>query len=362
MRRHQLLKPKWLKTTVINSAISHFLSTIFFQITKFTIQDGNAILIISTDGLGDAFLRLQLVKSIIEKYKGQPIHILTRNLSRPVYKNLNIQSILYNDRHKTNPVKRMMLIHQLNKIGISKVYALDFIYNENILELIKCKDRIGFAHRDNQAHDQRLALCIPKREYVGDTLIELFQQTGLSGFQMDNRGLLDVGLVNGVDKNSDIILAIGASNRSRMMRKDNMLSLVSYFLEKVADKKIIIVGHGAVEKKYAIWLTNHLQSDRVIDKVNELDLKQIIHCVNHSYLLIGFDSALYNLSFTLRKPTICLAADNHLVLHHQPWVEIVHGNKSEFGTPDGFGCKKTNSITAEQLYQAYLRITQRLEG
>jgi ADP-heptose:LPS heptosyltransferase len=353
-----LAKPYWLKTTVVKAFLSQVISKCFYHITKFHYRDGHAILIISTDGLGDAFLRFQLVNDIIERHDGQPVYILTRGVSQPVYEHIAIRAIVYNDRHKTNPIKRIMLVHRLNKIGFEKNYVLDFICNENIIELIKCDAHIGFAHRDNKAHDRRLTLCIPKREYVGHSLSEFCQQTGLSGFQMDNRKLLATDANNHTEYNGDIILAIGASNRSRMMQKSNMLLLISHLLDKITDKKIIIVGHGTTEKNYADWLSLHLQSDRVINQVNQFDIKQLIRCVYHSSLLIGFDSALYNLSFTLRKPTICLAADNHLVLHHQPWVEIVHGDKSVFGTPDGLGCEKTNSITADQLYRAYLELTR----
>ena len=85
---------------------------------------------------------------------------------------------------------------------------------------------------------------------------------------------------------------------------------------------------------------------------NNIDVKQLIHHVCECGLLIGFDSGLYNLSFTMRKPTLCLAADNHLVLHTQPWVKIIHGDKTVYGVEDGLGCEKTNSITSEQVLSA----------
>jgi len=346
-----LAKPLWLKTTYVKTFFSDLICRLYDRFAADHAISGNAILIISTDGLGDAFLRLQFISALVNAYRhNRPIYILTRPSSSSVYNMPGLDVIHYGDRFITNPFKRISLLRQLNKLEIEKVYVLNFICNDNLFFYIRSREFIGFAHRNNVTHDEHLTTCIPTCEYVGESLTKLCDATGLAGASMDNRSLLGDAMPR---EGAPILFAIGASNRSRMMHKDNMSRILQALLAHEPDRDIVLLGNGSSEEKYAADVCRFINSTRLINRVGQCSLDETILLVRACHTLIGFDSALYNLSFTLRRPTICLAADNHLVLHQVPWVAIVHGNGVPYGAQDAFGCDKTNSIRAEQVISAF---------
>ena len=347
-------KPKWLKTSYILTVFSHALCLLYKSMVGFKNGNTGSVLVISTDGLGDAFLRLGMVNSIVDKHSAfnQDVYIISRDVAKGVYNSIPINFISYNDKYKTNPIKRLVMAKQLNLIGFDVVYVLDFLCNDNFFSLVSSNRKVGFRHRNDNRHEQLLTDASPLAEYVGDEIDYFCAKNLLDGKDMDNRSFFKFSEVETTIANQQIILAIGASNRARMMRKSNMQKLVSALLDGFPTKNIILVGYGKREQEYADWLHREIKSPRLINLVGVLTLEQLIHHVCECGLLIGFDSGLYNLSFTMRKPTLCLAADNHLVLHTQPWVKIIHGDKTVYGVEDGLGCEKTNSITSEQVLSA----------
>lgn len=353
-----LKKPRWLKTSFLLAVFSHAICVFYKNMIGFKKGNAKAVLIISTDGLGDAFLRLSMVGSIINKHKklNQDIYILSKDFTRDIYKALPLNFISYRDQHKTNPIKRFAMAVQLNQIGFDVVYVLDFICNENLFSLVHSDKKIGFRHRSDHRHDELLTDVSPLVEYVGDAIDHFCEKNSLGGKEMDNRPFFNFADAATTQANQQIVLAIGASNRARMMRKSNMQQIVSALLTKYSGQQIIMVGYGNREQEYADWLYEKINSERLINLVGKLTLMQLINHVCECGLLIGFDSGLYNLAFTMRKPTLCLAADNHLVLHNKPWVNIVHGNKKVYGMDDGLGCDKTNSITPQQVLTACLHL------
>ena len=83
----KMKKPLWLKSTYIRAALSH-------KATRWLIKRkpdasnyarSKRVLISSTDGLGDAFLRLSVINALAHKHGIDNIFVLTRDVSAPLY-------------------------------------------------------------------------------------------------------------------------------------------------------------------------------------------------------------------------------------------------------------------------------------
>lgn len=340
-------KPFWLKTTWMKMAVSQLICRGLVRRQRHSFPLGHKVLLISTDGLGDAFLRLSLVAALVEKLGAENIILLTKALPAPLYTRFGIKIQIYTDRHRVSPWRRWLLAKQLNQQGIARVHVLDFVFNDRFAALLNTQNRSGFQHQTQSSYDNQFSALIPKFNYVGDGLRDYAELLELHGNWMNNQVLLgSTSILNVAD---DILVAVGASNRARMMRRSNMTTILLSLLEQYPDRQIILLGAGELEASYAADLVRSVNQTRLVNLVGQLNLMQLIDRVNQGRLLIGFDSALYNLSFTLQRPTVCLAADNPLVLHRAPWVRIVQGTGQDYGLADGLGCLHTNSIHAEQV-------------
>ena len=346
-------KPKWLKTTPVKKYLSHQVARLFFFCTAFLYKSGNKILIVSTDGLGDAVVRLSLVDQIANHNGRDRVIVLTKKLAIPLYDSINVKYIEYGEGHKTNFFKRCIMSIKINSMGVQDVYCLHFIFDEYLLDVLKARNKIGYKNRVNSNFDKQFTHVLPIHEYVGESIKSFAEYIGLGFTDMDNRKLLP-----NKEKIYDfpyVVVAVGASSFDRMIRRTNMVAILKSLLPLIIANqgKIVFVGNGLKEVNYTRWLVDKLGGEHVINDVGKYSLSDTIALVNECHLLIGFDSGLYNLSFSLQRPTICLAANNHIFLHYRPWVKIVHGSGEVFGDEDGFGCDKTNSITPEQVLVAY---------
>lgn len=247
-------------------------------------------------------------------------------------------------------------IHSLNT---STLYALEFSLNENWIELLGIPEKIGFSHATYPEFNQRLTTVIPNPSYVGVALNSFCEAIQIQPSLMDNTNLLSV--VEGGQSSSfiyshRIAIAIGAANLERMMRVSNLCDIFLQIEKTFPNFELVLIGTGSKEEKYAQEIINNYSGKTLINKVSMLNLFETIEFINHSRLLIGFDSGLYNLAFTLKKPTLCLAATNEKVLHSAPWVRIVRGNGQTWGQADRYGCTKTNSIVADEVCTCFAEL------
>ncbi len=94
-------------------------------------------------------------------------------------------------------------------------------------------------------------------------------------------------------------------------------------------------------------IEKHYKAQNLQNLVSKASLKETIEIVANCDLLIGFDSGMYNLAFTLKKPTICFATHVETALHEADWLRVIRGSDTEYGVSDEYGCKRTNSVYPE---------------
>ena len=360
MKQHK--KPKWLKYSYWKRKITNFILELLFFRKKdlaFCIKNSDkSVLVTSMDGLGDTFLRLPILKIMQKKYK--KVWVLSKSISLPIYNTCGFSVIEYNDNMSTNIFKRYRLIKKLNALPIEKVYAGEFYRNNNLVKYLKGQ-RIGFANPRNSKQDGDLDVILPSANHTDDLLLNFAQAITNDFVDVTDNRLHLPRHIQTMDKN-EVVWALGAQDKIRMMRVSNLVQLIECILNIDSDCSLVLVGAGKKEQQYASkimdMLKNNLDNkflERIIVKIDCYSLLELVQLIYQSKILIGFDSGLYNLSYTLHQPTLCLAAENERVLHRKAsWVRIVKNeNGCEYGVDDGYGCTITNSVSLDDFSQAY---------
>lgn len=353
-----MAKPAWLKTTQIKARISD-LFVRWFAVRRHQTDRSRSerVLVLSLDGLGDAFLRLSMVHALVEKHGPNNVVLLTRGVSIPLYEGFGIEVIAYSDRQRTNPVKRVRLVQRLNALNVSTVYAMDFTLNENLIEFLDVPTKIGFSHSQRPEWNSRLTILVPHQVYVGDAMQKFCDTVSIDPSLMDNTAFFPRAAARKVRQSGALRIgvAIGASNVGKMMRLTNFSKILLSIAAASESVEFVLYGAGDREKRYAQrLLETGAGLVKMHNKVSVLGLDELIADMQEIDALIGFDSAVYNLAFTLKKPVLCLAGANESVLHKKPWVFIVRGTGDEWGDDDGFGSVQTNSIQASAAVAAFM--------
>lgn len=342
-------KPQWLKTTYLKAKLSQVVAKLV-SATARPEHYSAKVLISSIDGLGDAFLRLSIVNALAEKHGKQNVWVMTKPLAIPLYQALGIQTIAYTDRHRTNPIKRLTLVQHIHALRIATLYCLEFELNEDLIELLNIPTKIGFAHPFHPEYRHRLTSVIEHPSYVGIALSNFCHAARISPPLMDTSTFFPAeNARRQPDAPFNVLIAIGAADRARMMRVSNLCQILQKIEQQYPHSRFTLIGTGKREEQYAAEIIAAYRGQRLYNRVSEFTLLQTIDAINQCDLLIGFDSGLYNLSFSLKKPTLCLAAANEKVLHHQPWVGLVRGTGTQWGQPDRYGCAATNSIATDDV-------------
>jgi ADP-heptose:LPS heptosyltransferase len=352
----KMKKPLWLKSTYIRAALSH-------QATRWLIKKkpgtyngahGERVLISSTDGLGDAFLRLSVINALAHKHGIDNVFVLTRDASAPLYEKLGVRTLQYGDKHRVSLLQRLKLVRKLNNLGARTIYVMDFALTENVIDRLQIPEKIGFSNQRRPSLDKRFTTTVAHPFYVGEALSNFCVTTKINPSLMDNTLFFPApnDPLSTPKTRLKLAVAVGASNPLKMMRVSNFSEILTCLRQAFPQAEIILLGSGPKEKTYASRVSSQTDNLTLTNAVSNLDLPALISCVQDCDALIGFDSALYNLAFTLKKPTVCMAWTNASVQHTAPWVRIIRGSGPEWGVPDRYGCPETNAISPDTIIEA----------
>jgi len=356
------MKPKWLKTSYIKRKITDKLLDCFFlpkkEISEEHQRCKHKLLVTSTDGLGDTFLRFPLLKAWQKQYVH--VWVLTQAVSAPIYKAAGFHVIIYTHKMRTNLRQRIKLIHYLNRQAFNRIYAAEFIRNDNLVKYLQGYT-LGCTHPRLETRNQEVDVLIDTAPYQGTVLKKYALMTQcLQCDTTDNRPFFPAP--SPITTKNIILLAIGAQDIGRMMRVSNLCLLIQKLLINDPRCTILLVGNGKKEQHYARKILKTLPLEaisHVISTVDKYSLLELIPLIYQSKILLGFDSGLYNLSYTLHHPTICLASENERMLHrHASWVRIIkntHGNI--YGIKDQYGNTITNALPIADVIEAYNSLT-----
>lgn len=133
--------------------------------------------------------------------------------------------------------------------------------------------------------------------------------------------------------------------------KEYILELNKFY----PNEKIILVGNGDLQEKYAEYLTQELSILKIINLVNKTILQDAFQLVADSKLFLGFESGLYNFCFVTRKKGIALFKNTDVPFAHEvPWLKIVgpENEKIDDFYDEDYPDEKINNISVEKFREA----------
>lgn len=151
-----------------------------------------------------------------------------------------------------------------------------------------------------------------------------------------------------------ISIAVGTADYPKTPTYNNLKLYIIGLLNKFPNKKILLLGSGDKQQKTAKDLINEISSERIVDLIDKINLKEVMQIIKDSDLFIGGDSGLYNIAFALNKKIICLHWDSNKSAweHNFNNVKILKGNGTEKDKNEKYGTPTLNSITFEQIENA----------
>lgn len=338
--------------------ITRFFLILFFIKKK----NPEKILIKISDGIGDIVIRSRLSEKLIEKFGKDKVYFLMQENYKQLGEILDYKVIGISKVEKYNLLKRIRKFLEINRLGIKIFVNLEYA-NDSVVGNIISKERIGILDTDP-------AVRIYNKFYT--KVIELNRtEKILSQIRTIGEGILEKKLredelipdlkINTNLKNEGIVIAVGSTSREKVCSPYRMLEYIKEIKKEFPEEEIYLVGNGKLQLEYAEYLMESLKGIKIINLVNKTNLKEVFEIIADSRLFIGFDSGLYNYSYSSRKKTIALFKDlNNPFKHEADWVKILGPEKERMDDFEdkNYPNKEINNISIKSFKKALEEIKE----
>lgn len=294
-----------IKTTKLKRQINSYIIDFLFKGNGRTKENTGKVLVIATDALGDVIVKIGLYDLVIKKYGKENVYFMFNSKWSQTMKKLGYK--IFHERTKKEKYglfARINLINKINRKKFEKIINLEVVEPEIPLKYLKSKEKIGFL-KDKQENDLDNYLYTNK---YGSIRIQLKDMGELILNRKIKIQEINPDLekkIESIEKEEGIVISIGASNKKRICSVEQMIEIINFLRKEFPDEKITLLGTGTSQKKYAKKLQDNLSLDlNLEDKVGELNVYEVIKEINKSKFFLGFDSGLYNISYSLNKKTI----------------------------------------------------------
>lgn len=335
MEKIKILKTSYLKRKVRETIVKIFLMDYKF---KRNGKENKNILIITMDALGDNIVKSRTIEILAEEYGKENIYILCKNKWKILYEMQGYKNIFV-DETKWNIFYKIKLYRKLNKIGFSKVAIFNHDSLPPEMEYIYSGEKYDMSEPVNYILEKHTILLekILKRKFT------------LEDVKPDIRKYFPDRKYENI-----ISIAVGAANYPKSPTYNNLKLYITGLLNKFPNKKILLLGSGDKQQKTVKDLINEISSERIVDLIDKINLKEVMQVIKDSDLFIGGDSGLYNIAFALNRKVICLHGYKNKTLfeHEFSNVRILKGNGTEKDKKEKYGTPTLNSITFEQIENA----------
>lgn len=333
-------KIKFLKTSYLKRKIREGIVKLALLDYKFlkNKKENKNILIITMDALGDNIVKSRTIEILAEEYGKENIYILCKNKWKILYEMQGYKNIFV-DETKWNIFYKIKLYRKLNKIGFFKVA----VFNHSSLppeeRYIYSGEKYDMSEPVNYILEKHTILLnkMLKRKFI------------LEEVKPDMRRYFPEKKYENI-----ISIAVGTADYPKTPTYNNLKLYIIGLLNKFPNKKILLLGSGDKQQKTAKDLINEISSERIVDLIDKINLKEVMQIIKDSDLFIGGDSGLYNIAFALNKKIICLHWDSNKSAweHNFNNVKILKGNGTEKDKNEKYGTPTLNSITFEQIENA----------
>lgn len=354
---------RYLKKSYIQEGINLYLIRFILSFFKSRFKPQGKVLIKSCDGIGDILVRTKLMELIEKKYGKDNIYVLMKSGYTKLGDMLGYRTIEYSRKERKSFFSRLKKMYELNSMGFSTYINIEFanditVGNLFIPERIGREDLSWQVERNNKYYTKSYIL---ENDYVMNQIAAMGKEILEKDFKVeevipDLRSIFGYGQKN-------IVVAVGSTEKERVCSPILMSKYLQEILLKYSNEKIILVGNGDRQNKYAEKIIEILNNKNVENLVDKTTLKEVFEIVSKSYLFIGFESGLYNLSFVTKKNGIILFRDReNIFLHNVPWLKILVPKKIVFQVEDKeYPNKIINSITVEEFKETLKEVRDEKE-
>ncbi|CAK7019589.1 glycosyltransferase family 9 protein [Fusobacterium varium] len=351
MEKKYYLKKSYIKN-LLNMYITRFILVLFFKKKK----NPENVLIKISDGIGDVVIRSRLSEKLVERFGEDKVYFLMQENYKQLGEILGYKVIGISKAEKYNLLKRIRKFLEINRLGIKIFINLEYV-NDNVVGNIISEEKIGVLDTD-------LAVRIYNKFYTkviklnrNEKILNQIKTIGenILGKNLRENELIPDLKVNKNSKNRGIVIAVGSTSREKVCSPHRMLEYVKEIKKEFPEEKIYLVGNGKLQLEYAEYLMENLKEFKMINLVNKTNLREVFEIIAGSRLFIGFDSGLYNYSYSLRKKTIALFKDlSNPFKHEADWVKILGPEKERIDEFEdkNYPNKEINNISVETLKKA----------
>lgn len=333
-------KIKFLKTSYLKRKIREGIVKLALLDYKFlkSKKENKNVLIVTMDALGDNIVKSRTIEILAEEYGKENIYILCKNKWKILYEMQGYKNIFV-DETKWNVFYKIKLYRKLNKIGFFKMAIINHSYIPHEANYIYCGKKYDTSEPVDYILEKHIILLnkMLKRKF---TLEEV--KPDIRKYFLDKK------------YENIISIAVGTADYPKTPTYNNLKLYIIGLLNKFPNKKILLLGSGDKQQKTAKDLINEISSERIVDLIDKINLKEVMQIIKDSDLFIGGDSGLYNIAFALNKKIICLHWDSNKSAweHNFNNVKILKGNGTEKDKNEKYGTPTLNSITFEQIENA----------
>lgn len=351
MEKKYYLKKSYIKNLLI-MYITKFFLILFFKKKK----NPENILIKISDGIGDVVIRSRLSEKLIEKFGEDKVYFLMQENYKQLGEILGYKVIGISKSEKYNLLKRIKKFFEINRLGIKMFINLEG-KNDSVVGNIITKEKIGISDMDP-------AVKIYNKFYTKEIKInkneKILNQIKAIAENILERDLKEEELIPNLKvntnlKNEGIVIAVGSTSRERVCSPYRMINYIKEIEREFPEETIYLVGNGKLQLEYAEYLMEELENFKIVNLINKTNLKKVFEMVANCKLFIGFESGLYNYSYSLRKKTIALFKDlNSPFRHEDEWVKVLGPEKERIDDfeDENYPNKEINNISIQSFINA----------
>ncbi|MGL5052265.1 MAG: glycosyltransferase family 9 protein [Cetobacterium sp.] len=312
------------------------------------------VLVKSCDGIGDILVRTELLKMIEDKYGKENVYVMMQKSYVSLGNMLGYKTISYSRENRKKFISRLKKMYELNKSGFSTYINVEFanditVGNLYIKERIGRKDENWQVSRNNKYYTESYEL---KSGYVMNQVSRMVKE--ILKVDLDAKELTpNIRELFEIEEN-EVVVAVGSTGRDKVCSPKLMAQYLKEIQKYLPEKKILLVGNGDLQFNYAQELLEILENEKIENLVNKTSIKEVFEIVAKSSLFIGFDSGLYNSTFSLRKKAIGLFRNKSgAFIHDENWLKILTPSKVREDILDKeYPNLEINSITVEEFKKA----------
>lgn len=332
-------KPTFLKTSFWKKKIKQFIIQLFLVDFRFyKHKKTNNLLVITLDALGDNVVKSKTIKLLEKKFGQDNTYILCKSKWKSIYKLQNYKHIFI-DETKWNVFYKIKLYRKLNKIGFNTVVILNHSYLPEEEKFILTGKKYDTSQTVDYILNKHLFLLnkiLDRKVIINDIIPDMrvyFPETKYHNI---------------------ITIAVGTADYIKTPTFNNLCKYIEGILRLNLNKDIYLLGTGDKQNAVATELISTIQSKKLKNMVDKLNLIEVMQMIKDSDLFIGGDSGLYNIAFCLKTKTICLHwKDNYPLWEHRTEnIKILKGKGGKEYTDKQYGTDILNSITFEQIKEA----------